>query len=80
MSFGAVPGVGGHPLFVPAFFLATPLNYVAVLLPQPVVIELSVMAIPHLAFLAWLIAADRAMRNQRAIELARLRELVSPDP
>ena len=76
MSFGAVPGVGGHPLFVPAFLLATALNYLAVLLPQPVVIEMSVMAIPHLAFIAWLIAADRAMRNQRTIELARLRELV----
>ena len=76
MSFGAVPGVGGHPLFVPVFLMATALNYLAVLLPQPVAIEMSVMAIPHLAFIAWLAAADRAMRNQRAIELARLRELV----
>ena len=76
MSFGAVPGVGGHPLFVPAFLLATAVNYLAVLLPQPVAIEMSVMAVPHLAFIAWLIAADRAMRGQRAIELARLRELV----
>jgi hypothetical protein len=75
MSFGSVPGVGGHPLFVPIFFLATIVNYLAVLLPRPVAIELGVMAIPHLAFLAWLVAADRAMRNQRAIELARLREL-----
>lgn len=76
MSFGSVPGVGGHPLFVPAFLLATALNYLAVLLPQPVAVEMSVMAIPHLAFIAWLVAADRALRNQRATELARLRELV----
>jgi hypothetical protein len=76
MSFGAVPGVGGHPLFVPAFLLATAVNYLAVLLPQPVALEMSVMAVPHLAFIAWLVAADRAMRGQRAIELARLRELV----
>ena len=75
MSFGRVPGVGGHPLFVPTFLLATAINYVAVLLPGPVAVELSVMAIPHLAFIAWLAAADRAMRKQRAIELARLREL-----
>jgi hypothetical protein len=75
MSFGAVPGVGGHPLFVPVFFLATAINYLAVLLPRPVAIELSVMAIPHLAFIAWLVAADRAMRTQRSIEFARLREL-----
>ena len=76
MNFGAVPGVGGHPLFVPSFLMATALNYLAVLLPQPVAIEMSVMAIPHLAFIAWLASAHRAMRNQRTIELARLRELV----
>lgn len=75
MSFGTVPGVGGHPLFVPLFFLATALNYFAVLLPQPIAIEMGVMAIPHLAFIGWLLSADRAMRGQRAIELARLREI-----
>lgn len=75
MSFGAVPGVGGHPLFVPVFFIATLLNYLAVLLPQPVAVEMGTMAIPHLAFIAWLIRADRAMRGQRAIELARLRAM-----
>lgn len=75
MHFGAVPGVGGHPLFVPAFAMATVVNYLAVLLPEPVAIEMIVMAIPHLAFIGWLVAADRAMRKQRAIELARLREL-----
>lgn len=77
MSFGVVPGVGGHPLFVPIFFIATAINYLAVLIPEPAAVELSVMAIPHLAFIAWLVAADRAMRTQRAIELARLRELHS---
>lgn len=76
MSFGVVPGVGGHPLFVPVFFLAAAINYLAVLLPRPMAIEYSVMAMPHLAFLAWLIASDRAMRQQRSIELARLRELI----
>jgi hypothetical protein len=74
MRFGTVPGVGGHPLFVPMFFLATAINYFAVLLPGPAAVELSVMAIPHLGFIAWLVATDRAMRSQRAIELARLRE------
>jgi hypothetical protein len=75
MSFGTVPGVGGHPLFVPVFFIAIAVNYLAVVLPGPVAIEMSVMAVPHLAFIAWLVAADRAMRNQRAIELARMRQL-----
>lgn len=81
MSFGAVPGVGGHSLFVPLFLLATAINYLAVLLPGPVALEMSVMAIPHLAFLAWLVASDRAMRTQRALELARLRALrENPNP
>ena len=75
MSFGNVPGVGGHPLFVPVFLIATAINYLVVLLPRPDPVELSVMAIPHLAFIAWLVTADRAMRTQRAVELARLREL-----
>jgi hypothetical protein len=75
MSFGAVPGAGGHPLFVPIFLLAAAINYVSVLLPGPLPLELIVMAVPHLALIAWLIAADRAMRNQRAIELARLRAM-----
>jgi len=75
MSFGTVPGVGGHPLFVPLFLIATGVNYLAVLLPRPVAVEMSVMAIPHLAFIAWLVRADRAMRKQRALELARLRAM-----
>ena len=77
MSFGAVPGVGGHPLFVPTFFMATAINYLAVLLPEPVAVEMGVMAIPHVAFLAWLLVADRAMRRQRQIELDRLRQLLN---
>ena len=80
MSFGAVPGVGGHPLFVPIFLLATAINYLAVLLRDPVAIELSTMALPHLAFIGWLVAVDRAMRNQRAIELERLRQLKDTRP
>lgn len=75
MSFGKVPGVGGHALFVPVFLLATAVNYLAVLIPGPVPVEMAVMAVPHLAFIAWLVAADRAMRSQREVELARLREL-----
>ena len=75
MSFGHVPGVGGHPLFVPMFSLATFANYLAVIIPNPVPVELTVMAVPHLALIAWLFAAHRAMKTQRTIELARLRDL-----
>jgi len=77
MAFGKVPGVGGHPLFVPIFFLATLANYLAVIIPGPLPIEIAALAVPHVAFIAWLMAADRAMRRQREIELTRLRELAS---
>ena len=75
MQFGKVPGVGGHPLFVPIFFLTTAVNFLAVLIPGPVPIEMAMMAVPHVAFLAWLWAAHRAMKVQRDIELDRLRTL-----
>lgn len=75
MIFGHVPGVGGHPLFVPIFFLAAVANYVAVIIPNPVPIEMGVMAVPHLAFMAWLFAAHRAMKKQRPVELARFHDL-----
>ena|SRR5688500_8057431 len=77
MTFGKVPGVGGHPLFVPIFFLATPANYLAVVIPGPLPIEMGALAVPHVAFIAWLIAADRAMKRQRDIELTRMRELAA---
>ena len=76
MRFGAsVPGAAGHPLFVPLFALATAVNFLAVILPGPVAIEIGWMAVPHAAFVIWLIRADRAMRTQRETDLARFREL-----
>jgi hypothetical protein len=76
MAFGAaVPGAAGHPLFLPLFAMATAVNYLAVLMPGPVPVELGLMALPHAAFLAWLLYADRGLRAQRTRELARFREL-----
>ena len=76
MAFGAaLPGAAGHPLFVPLFGIATFVNFLAVLLPGPVQVELTLVAIPHAAFLAWLAYSDRAMRSQRTRELKRFREL-----
>ena len=81
MIFGpAVPGAAGHPLFLPVFVLADVLNFVAVIMPDPVVEELSIMAVPHLAFIAWLIYCDRGMRKQRTAELARYRALKDSRP
>lgn len=76
MVFGArVPGAAGHPLFVPVFGLATTVNFLAVMLPGPIALELTWLAVPHVAFVVWLAISDRAMRAQRGIELARFREL-----
>ena len=77
MSFGHIPGVGGHPLFLPIFALATVANYLAVITPGPVPMEMAVMAIPHAAMLLWLMAAHRATKTQRETELARLRALTA---
>jgi len=77
MRLSAVPGTGGHPLFVPVFFLATIVNTLPVLLAQPLAtpIELTALGVPHAAFLIWLFNADRAMRKQRAVELEQFRAL-----
>jgi len=76
MAMGAaVPGAAGHPLFVPMFALATLANTLAVWVPGPLPVETTMLAVPHVAFLAWLALADRAMRAQRTTELARFREM-----
>ena len=82
MRLSAVPGTGGHPLFIPIFFLATIANTLPVLLAQPraTPVELAALAVPHLAFLLWLFNTDRAMRSQRAAELAQFRALRDRDP
>jgi hypothetical protein len=78
MAFGAqVPGAGGHPLFAPVFGLGAGINFLAVILPGPVPLELGLLSVPHLAFVAWIMASDRAMRAQRAVELERFRALYS---
>jgi hypothetical protein len=76
MAFGpAIPGAGGHPFFFPVFLIATVVNSLAVVLPAPVLVEGVTMAVPHVAFVVWMVYCERAMRRQRATELARFREL-----
>jgi hypothetical protein len=76
MIFGpSIPGAGVHPYFLPVFFLATVVNFLAVLFPGPVLAELVTLAVPHVAFLIWMVYCDRGMRKQRGAELARYREV-----
>jgi hypothetical protein len=76
MAFGSsVPGAGGHPLLVPVFLLATLINSLAIVLPGPTPLELGIMTMPHASFAIWMFFANHAMRQQRASELERFREL-----
>jgi len=83
MQFGpSVPGAGGHPLFLPIFLLATIANALAIVFPGPLRVEAITLAVPHLAFVGWMIYCDRGMRQQRASDLARyraLRDTAMPD-
>jgi hypothetical protein len=77
MVFGpAVPGAAGNPLFSPIFGIATAINFIAVILPGPVYVEVVYLAIPHMAFLVWILKINRDMRTQRATELERYRLLL----
>jgi len=82
MRLSAVPGTGGHPLFVPVFFLAAIVNTLPVLLAQPqaTTIEMIAMGVPHVAFMIWLLNADRALRMQRESELKQFRALRDSGP
>jgi hypothetical protein len=76
MIFGpSVPGAGVHPFFLPLFLLAGLANFLAVVFPGPIMIEVATLAVPHVAFVIWMIYCDRGMRKQRATELARYRAL-----
>lgn len=77
MQFGAVPGVGGHPLFVPSFLLATLVNHFVAMQPGLGFIDHVILAILHVAFSMWLFEAHRAMKKQRQIELERMRHLAA---
>jgi hypothetical protein len=66
---GRVLGAGGHPLFLPVFLLATAVNLLAVILPDPLPVELATLGVVHAAFVAWMIYVDRGVRVQREQEL-----------
>ncbi|HUE88124.1 MAG TPA: hypothetical protein VMO26_18785 [Vicinamibacterales bacterium] len=76
MQFGpTVPGAGVHPYFIGVFLVAAVVNFLAVLFPGPLVLEWATLAVPHVAFVVWLVYCDRGMRRQRATELARYRAI-----
>src|SRR5581483_4921152 len=76
MAFGrAHPGDGSDPLFSPYFLLATVLNFVPVLLAEPVRLEVMVVGGVHLVFLGRVFSARRASARQRPLDLDRFKRL-----
>jgi hypothetical protein len=76
MAYGAAyPGAGSDPLFSTYFFLATVLNFVPVLLAEPVRLEVAVVGAVHLIFVVRVIAARRTSSRQRALDLQRFEQI-----
>jgi hypothetical protein len=76
MAFGrGVSGSAADPLFAAIFAIATLLNFIPVLLAEPVAVEVATIGAAHFAFLARIGLALRASKRQRAFELARFKEL-----
>jgi hypothetical protein len=76
MAYGRVfPGGGSDALFSTYFYVATLLNFVPVLLAEPVRLEVAVVGAGHLLFIVRIFAAHRASGRQRALDLERFERL-----
>ena len=76
MAFGTpARGVSADPLFVVSFAIAAILNFVPVAFASPVPAEIVGVGAFHLLFIVRLIGARRAAARQRAVDLARFKEL-----
>jgi hypothetical protein len=76
----ALPGGGIDPLFTAVFGVATVLNVLPALLPQPTTIELAVIGILHGLFIVRVVRARLAAAKQRAVELESFRALKGQQP
>ena len=75
MAYGRAHPGGPDALFSVYFLLAVLLNFVPVLLAEPVRLEVSVVGAVHLVFAGRVFAARRAAGRQRAIDLERFQQL-----
>jgi hypothetical protein len=72
---GAFPRSGVDPLFTLFFVAATILNFVPVLLAEPVALEVSSVGTVHVLFILRLFVARRVTGRQRAVDLERFRQM-----
>jgi hypothetical protein len=72
MAFGRPPrGTAVDPLFSVYFVVAALLNFIPVLLLEPVRIELAVVGTAHVLVIVRIVAAKAAAGRQRAVDLQR---------
>ena len=75
MAYGrAYPG-GSDPLFVVHFVIATVLNFVPVILAEPVQIEVTVVGTIHVLVIARILLARHRASGQRARDLERFQRI-----
>jgi len=76
MAYGQPPrGMRVDPLFSLCFLMATLLNFVPVLLAEPVALELWVVGAVHLLVAIRIVVARRSVARQRDVDLKRFLEL-----
>jgi len=76
MAYGrAHPGAGTDPLFTALFIIAAFVNYVPVLIAEPVATEVVVVGAAHLVLVGRILLARRAAGRQRAVDLERYKNL-----
>ena len=75
MAYGRAHPGGSDPLFEVYFMLATLLNFVPVLLADPVRLEVGVVGTIHLLFLMRVLIARNSASRQRATDLERFQRI-----
>ena len=78
MAYGRTFRGGPDPLFTLVFIGAAILNFVPVLIAEPVAIEVAVIGFAHVLFIVRIGLARREAGKQRAIDLERFQRLKSP--
>jgi hypothetical protein len=76
MAYGrAYPAGGPDALFSVQFYLATVLNFIPVLIAEPVALELGVVGAFHVFFMVRIAHAHRMAGRQRAADLERFQKI-----
>ena len=75
MAYGRTYPGGSDPLFVAYFIIATVLNFVPVILAEPVQLEVTVVGAAHVVLVARILLARHHASGQRAKDLERFQRI-----